>query len=445
MKENESYKAMLHCRPKIIRSHNIRDPKIVMSESHIDLTRPHEILLDLGSIEDSYHIIFDKAVAEYNSKMTRKDRMINDYLDKILSDSRRGKHKNFTADGSRKAAYEMIIQLGNRDNQPDNELTCTVLKDFANHIAEKYKNNIYPIGIVLHNDEFSFDDKTGNKIPSPPHVHFDFVYIAHVGKSLKTGMEIQSSMSGALRELGFKTEKKRTAQIQFEEFLRHELQDYAEERGIPIDRTPGERHSHKEKPVYQQMKENKKIYEDILVEQQTLEMMNSELQTKDELLKQERELLNDMNQSNFENFTRIESQLLQREENLKRKELEFSRLDLKIQSYKDIDKAVRKENLRIDEEVDAFFKDTSIPLKNRMDVFIKKVKKIVTAIVTELNFYKKTFKSFFRKTPKDFRDIAKQMEINKCSNFKEYTSKLFNGQQIKKENISISNDSEIDM
>ena len=72
-------------------------------------------------------------------------------------------------------------------------------------------------------------------------------------------MELQSSMSGALAEMGFVTAKgKGTAQQQFEESVRHDLQDFAEKRGIKIDRTPGEKHSHKQKPVYQQMKENEK-------------------------------------------------------------------------------------------------------------------------------------------------------------------------------------------
>lgn len=35
------YKAMCHCRPIIQRLHNKRDPKIVGSEKHIDLSRPH--------------------------------------------------------------------------------------------------------------------------------------------------------------------------------------------------------------------------------------------------------------------------------------------------------------------------------------------------------------------------------------------------------------------
>ncbi len=74
---------------------------------------------------------------------------------------------------------------------------------------------------------------------------------------MKTGPKLQSSMTGTLKEMGFVTAKgKGTAQQQREEAVRHDLQDFAEERGFKIDRTLGEKHSHKEKPVYQQMKEN---------------------------------------------------------------------------------------------------------------------------------------------------------------------------------------------
>ena len=252
------YEAMCRCRPIIERLHNKRDPKIVSSEKHIDLSRPHETILDCGTLEKCYQQIFDEAVKKYNAKQKRKDRRIENYLETILNDKRQGKHKNIKADESRKPAYEMIIQLGNRDNRPDDEKASRVLKAFCNFLIKKYPN-IVPIGIYLHNDEFSIDEETHLKVFSPVHIHFDYVYVAHLGKSLKTGMDLQCSMSGALAEMGFVTAKgKGTAQQQFEESVRHDLQDFAEERGIKIDRTPGEKHSHKEKPVYQQMKENEK-------------------------------------------------------------------------------------------------------------------------------------------------------------------------------------------
>lgn len=132
------YKATCHCRPIIKREHNKRDPKIVSSEKHIDLSRPHETILDCGTLEKCYKQIFDEAVKKYNAKQKRKDRRVENYLETILNDKRKGKHKNIKADGSRKPAYEMILQLGNRDNRPDDEITSMVLKDFCTFLIEHY-------------------------------------------------------------------------------------------------------------------------------------------------------------------------------------------------------------------------------------------------------------------------------------------------------------------
>ena len=87
------YKTMCHCRPIIQRLHNKRDPKIVGSEKHIDLSRTHETILDCGTLEQCYEQIFGEAVKKYNAKQKRKDRQIENYLETILNDKRRGNTK----------------------------------------------------------------------------------------------------------------------------------------------------------------------------------------------------------------------------------------------------------------------------------------------------------------------------------------------------------------
>ena len=376
------YKAMCHCRPIIQREHNMREPKIVSSEEHIDLLRPHETILDCGSLEKCYEQIFDEAKKKYNAKQKRKDRRIENYLETILNDKRQGKHKNIKADGSRKPAYEMIIQLGNRDNRPDDEKASKVLKDFCNFLIEKYPN-IVPIGIYLHNDEFSIDEETCQKGFSPVHIHFDYVYVAHLGKSLKTGMELQCSMSGALSEMGFVTAKgKGTAQQQFEEVVRHDLQDFAEERGIKIDRTSGEKHSHKEKPVFQQMKENEKVSKNLELEQNELERDKSLFKTSVQ----------------------------------------------KVRAYNQICGEVERNSMTVDAEISTFKTNRSEPFTTRFNKFVVNVKKIVTAITTELNWYKAAFKDFWSKTSKDFRHLADVMDRNNCENFSDYNKKFYKGE-----------------
>lgn len=500
------YKAMCHCRPIIQRLHNKRDPKIVSSEKHIDLSRPHEIILDCGTIEQCYEQIFGDAVKKYNAKQKRKDRRIENYLETILNDKRKGKHKNIKADGSRKPAYEMIIQWGNRDNRPDDEKASRVLKDFCTFLIEKYPN-IVPIGIYLHNDEFSIDEETHLKVFSPVHIHFDYVYVAHLGKSLKTGMELQCSMSGALAEMGFVTAKgKGTAQQQFEEAVRHDLQDFAEERGIKIDRTPGEKHSHKEKTVYQQMKENEKKEKRLLEKEQQFEQDRTELDNNIESFNQKSEKLKKDIQANTEksldlfikenqlskkekeqsskqfNLEQQESDLqsrealveikesnnkYQRERNEKKeidqksknaeqalqdaqiiqaenekesKILELEQNDLerdkslfktsvqKVHAYNQICGEVERNKMSIDSEISIFKNNRFEDFTSRFNKFVENVKKIVTAVTTELNWYKAVFKNFWNKTSKDFRHLADLMDRNNCEKFSDYNKKYYNGE-----------------
>jgi len=404
MEETENwlgYKVMAHCRPKIVRAHNIRDSKIVASEKHIDPTRLHETILDLGTLEEAYHKIFDESVAIYNAKQKRKDRRIDNYLETILNDQRQGKHKNLKADGSRKPAYELLIQLGRVRNCPDDTTAAEVLKDFCDFIPKKYPC-IVPIGIYLHGDEFSIDEETGNRLTSPTHIHFDFVYVAHQGKGVKTGMPLQASLSGALREMGFVTGKGGTAQQKFEEAVRHALQDFAEERGLKIDRTPGERHQHKEKPVYQQMMDNRKKQERLKIQEAEISQANKEIKEQH------------LNLSNKENDLNRDKQL-------------FDTTKLKIDAYTKIKNEVKKNNLSIDSEIQVFSNDRSKDFSTRLNRFISNVKKIITSVTTELNFYKAAFERFWHKRSSDFRKLAELMDRNHCIDFDDYNRKFHNG------------------
>ena len=432
------YKAMCHCRPIIHRLHNKRDPKIVSSEKHIDLSRTHETILDCGTIEQCYEQIFGEAVKKYNAKQKRKDRRIENYLETILNDKRQGKHKNIKADGSRKPAYEMIIQLGNRDNRPDDEKASRVLKDFCNFLIKKYPN-IVPIGIYLHNDEFSIDEETHLKVFSPVHIHFDYVYVAHLGKSLKTGMDLQCSMSGALAEMGFITAKgKGTAQQQFEESVRHDLQNFAEERGIKIDRTPGEKHSHKEKPVFQQMKENEKKEREITEREKVVERGEAPLLKKQKALDEQKKEI-DQKSKNAEQALQ-NAQIIQTENEKASKNLELEQNDLerdknlfktsvqKVHAYNQICGEVERNNMSIDSEISIFKNNRFEDFTSRFNKFVENVKKIVTAITTELNWYKAAFKDLWNKTSKDFRHLADVMDRNNCKKFSDYNKKFYNGE-----------------
>lgn len=179
----------------------------------------------------------------------------------------------------------MIIQLGNKDNRPDDEKASRVLKDFCNFLIKKYPN-IVPIGIYLHNDEFSIDEETHLKVFSPVHIHFDYVYVAHLGKSPKTGMDLQCSMSGALAEMGFITAKgKGTAQQQFEQD-RTELDNNIESFNQKSEKLKKDIQANTEKSLDLFIKENQlsKKENEQSSKQFNLEQQESDLQSREVLV-----------------------------------------------------------------------------------------------------------------------------------------------------------------
>ena len=72
---------------------------------NVDAERTHlNVEYCYAPIRQAYHELFDEALAEYNAKQTRQDRMIEDYYEKIRS----GKQE--------KPFYEVIFQIGNKDD-----------------------------------------------------------------------------------------------------------------------------------------------------------------------------------------------------------------------------------------------------------------------------------------------------------------------------------------
>ena len=135
-------------------------------------------------IKEVYHHLFDEALAEYNAKQKRKDRQIKNYYEKI----KRSKQE--------KLFYEVIVQIGNRDDtyvgSDEGEIAKDILRDY---LYEFMKNNpnLYVFGAYIHMDE------------ETPHMHIDFV--PWVSGS-KRGLETKNSLNGALAARGFNGEGK---------------------------------------------------------------------------------------------------------------------------------------------------------------------------------------------------------------------------------------------
>lgn len=326
------YKTSASCEPGYARGHNIRDPKYVEEKKHIDPEGLHKVYTDMGPIEKCYKEIFSEALEEYNSKQIRKSRKINNYLTHILQDKRRGTmKKNVKVDNSRKPSYEFIFEIGNRDHQIDRKLAIEILEKFCNEWIPEHYPNLKPICVSLHADEYTIDPVTNERIDSAPHIHFDFIPIAHrlseeekedfenwkkelkeqekaeckakgikfdseefenrdwaferakrYGKSEMKGLSLQSSLSGACAEMGFRTQGINTAQIQMEKAVRLDFLDLLESYGIEVDRTTAVNPEKKVKiDVYKAREDAKKIWKEVQKQKAENELKEKELENRE--------------------------------------------------------------------------------------------------------------------------------------------------------------------
>lgn len=400
----EGWRVTALCRPEYSFGHNLRLPDFIENQKHIDSTRPHKVLLHLGDERECYEKVFGESIKKYNSKQKRKDRRITDYYQKVLDDERVGTHKNPKANADRKPFYEFHFYIGNRDSHCPDEKAERILSLYVQKVMPKKFSNFVPVSIAVHNDEYSFDRK-GNRLESPIHVHVVGVFVAHAltdeemkeekeyrekckilkkeelknqgiewdekewkkknwrkemidrwGKSLEKGMELQTSMSAACNEMGFFTGKGQgTAQQQFEEAVRHDLMDFAEDLGVKVNRNKGYSHSHKEKEVYIQEQNNIEKEKELEEFQKVLEAKEIELENRIDDFDYKIEHLEELEK----NLSRKESDLISREDKITNEEEsinqkikviseEKTKIDYKekFQSEKDFDQQFREENLK---------------------------------------------------------------------------------------------------
>ena len=325
----EGWRVTALCRPTYSLGHNMRLPEYVETQKHIDPEREHKVLLNMGDEREAFNKIFGEAIEKYNKKQKRADRRITDYYQKILDDERAGKHKNPKATSERKTCYEFQFYIGNRESHCPDKKAEKILRTYITKILPRKFPNFIPINITMHNDEYSFDRKN-NRMESPLHFHVVGIFVAHAltpeeaeeekkyrekckeikkkeserkgiiwdekewkkkdwrkgmikryGKSLEKGMELQTSMSAACNEMGFFTQKGRnTAQQQFEEAVRKDLMDFAEEMGVKINRTKGYSHKHKEKSIYKKEQDNMALEKELVARETLLQARELQLQNR---------------------------------------------------------------------------------------------------------------------------------------------------------------------
>jgi len=236
-----------HNGSKVAREHNIRNPKVVRKEQHIQQDGKFEIWKD-EKPKDAYKRIFGQAVEDYNAKQKRADRKIKDYYSHICNDSK--KHP----------VYEMIIAIGDRKNYKDGtiqeETAKSILREFVDGWQER-NPNLELIGAYYHADE-----------QGAPHAHLDYIPVA---TGYKRGLEVQSALVKALEQQGF-TYGRETEQIQWQRRENAHLESLCLSRGIEITHPRIEGIKHLDTKIFKYRSEAIELHDE-------LQDMELELQT----------------------------------------------------------------------------------------------------------------------------------------------------------------------
>lgn len=228
---------------KVRRNHNLRTENILKAEKHIDSHGHREVWHD-ESEKDAYERVFKEAQDVYNSKQTRAERKIKDYLEKVKNDPK--KH----------AIYEAYVSVGNKDNRLGEEEERAILKKYFEGWKDR-NPNMEIVGCYYHADERGVS-----------HLHIDYIPVAH---GYAKGMETQNGMRRACEQMGFTTtwEERESRkgetyrhrvnpQEQWHKSEREFLKELVIERGYEILYT-NENKVWMEKQVYEANREHEKV------------------------------------------------------------------------------------------------------------------------------------------------------------------------------------------
>ena len=157
-------------------THNRRD----FIAENVDSSRtPLNVEYRNEDIRAVYHELFDDALARYNEKQTRKDRIIDDYYEKF----RTGKQE--------KPFEELIIQIGNKDDMNASSENGQLARQMLDEYMQSFQQRNPTLRVFsahLHMDE------------ATPHLHIDFIPFT---TGSKRGLETRVSLKKALEALGF--------------------------------------------------------------------------------------------------------------------------------------------------------------------------------------------------------------------------------------------------
>lgn len=258
------YTISTHCGHKVSAAHNRRDDSSIKGREHIDSSKPHEVWKD-EKITAAYDRIFGAAIKEYNDKQKRQDRQIKNYYRQVREAAQ--KHP----------VYEMIVTIGNKENQPPPEIGKEIMRQFVDD-WQKNNPNLEMIGAYYHADE-----------DGAPHCHIDYIPVA---RGFQRGLQVQVGYTKALEQQGFsRTGKKtETPQILWQRRENARLERLCRERGIEVEHTQrGQGLQHLSVEQYKEQQRLRNQQHQIEQQRQQQRQQQAELQKKQQRLQQERE------------------------------------------------------------------------------------------------------------------------------------------------------------
>ena len=290
-----AYTLSLHNGSAVCQKHNNRDKKTIENEKHIDPNGEHITLRHI-EIRKAYHQFFGNSLDDYNKKIAKKHpertKTMQQYINEIFA-------KKDTVKQATKPCYEMILQIGDKDTHPSDEICKAIFEEYLNEFESKNKT-LKVIGAYIHNDE-----KGGI------HMHLDYIPYAEC----KRGMALQPSLSKALEQLGYKSiNHKDTTQIQFQKAEREKLTQICNSYGLEIEESKGGK-KHMETEIFKLVEEKDKLIDEL-----------EELKKKFSDSTDECETLGNANKKLLEEMERIKKEL----ENLK---IENEKVKKRIRQY----------------------------------------------------------------------------------------------------------------
>ena len=172
------------------------------------------------TLKEAYDYCFGNALAEYNYKQKRKDRIKQDYIHEI-------EHSG----NKEKVFYENVVQIGKMEDTAVTDengnlaeaagQVIKILDEYARTFQER-NPNLYMFNCVLHLDE------------ATPHLHIDYIPVAH---GYKTGLGTRNSLTKAFQEMGFAkaTGKRDNETMAWQRREREYLQYLCAGQGIEIE------------------------------------------------------------------------------------------------------------------------------------------------------------------------------------------------------------------